>query len=367
MVGRIHLITGTDAARIAERSRALVSELAGDNPDVFALDVIQEGDEVAPPAALGLLVQAVLTPPFLGGAKTVWLKNFSAFKEEKKAGTSGPLGVAFDRLVGVLEKGLGDDIALVMSGSDVDKRHRLYKLCEKTGRVELLDKPDMKQKNWQAEMGRVLRESAEAKGLKLSPPAVEHLISVIGTETAAVDSQLEKLRCYLGDGQTVTGDVAQLMCQGDGETVFWALGDAVGKRNLIRALGEIDTVLSLEKSPDGAVLGLVWQLSGLFRQMLQAKILLAVMKVGVPQLSRRLQDLSDEHKVEYALRGLEIVGMHPYRCQMLAEQAENYTGDELIDAVTGIRDVHWHCVTSGGDKRIALESMLARVCARPRR
>jgi len=361
MAGTLHVVTGTDAARITDRGRELVKELAGEDADAFGLDTIREGDEVTAPSALGQLIQAILTPPFLGGRKTIWLKDFSAFKDEKKKGTSGPLGGMFDRLIEVLQADIPEGVSVLISGPAMDKRKRLFKLCGKIGDVEVLDKPDIKQRDWQTAMGRVLREKADEKGIRLSREAVEHLIAVIGTETAAVDAQLEKLRCYLGEGQTVSGEDAQLLCQGDGETVFWAVSDAVGHRNLKRVLAEIENVLSLEKNPAGAVLGLVRQISGSFRQMLQARILMLQLRVGSRQLSRTLQGLSDDRKFELAMDGLEIVGFHPFRCQKVAEQAERYSGNELIDAVISVRDVYRHCVSSGADNRVALESMLAGV------
>jgi DNA polymerase III delta subunit len=355
----LHIITGTDAARIAEQGRERARDLAGEGADAFGLDTIREGDDVPPPTALGQVVQAILTPPFLGGRKTIWLKDFSAFPDEKKKGARGPLQAMFDRLIEVLEAGVPDGVAVLLTGPGMDKRKGLFKLGEKLGNVDVIDKPDIKQRGWQAAMARVLREKAGEKELRLSTEAVEHLTAVIGTETAAVDAHLEKLRCYLGAGQTVSGEDAQLLCQGDGETVFWAVTDAVGRRDLKAVLTEIETVLSLEKSPDSAVLRLVRQISGIFRQMLQARVLMLQLKVGARQLSRTLQGINDDKKFELAMAGLDIVGIHPFRCQKVAEQAEKYSGHELIDAVLGIRDVYRHCVSSGADNRVALESMLA--------
>lgn len=361
MAGKLFLITGTDTARIAERSRSLIREVAGDSPDAFAMDTIAERDEFNAQNALGEFIQAILTPPFLGGEKTVWLKNFSAFKDEKKKGSPGALASLFDRLIEVLGKGLPDGLAVVMSGADVDKRKRLYKLCAKIGDVETLDKPDIKSRDWQREMGRLIRERASAKGLRLKPEALDHLISILGTNTAAVDSQVEKLRCYLGEDGTVSGDVAQLLCQGDGETVYWGVTDALGARDLNRVFTEIETVLALEKNPDGAILKLVYQTSGYFRQLLQVKILMMKLKISARQMSGAVKNLSPEKKKDLLDDGLEVVNIHPYRCQMMGEQAERYSGGDLVDAVIHSRDVFQHCVSRGGSNRVALESMLAGV------
>ncbi|MDT8389760.1 MAG: hypothetical protein RRC34_04530 [Lentisphaeria bacterium] len=359
MAGTLFLITGTDTARVAERSRALIRDIAGENPDAFALDTITERDEFTAQNALAEFIQAILTPPFLGGSKTVWLKHFSAFKDEKKKGSPGAMAGLFDRLIDVLAKGIPDGLAVVMSGPDVDKRKSLYKLCVKIGTVEVLDKPDIKSQDWRREMERLLQAGARAKGLRLKPEAVDHLISILGTDTAAIDSQLEKVWCYLGQDGTVSGELAQLLCQGDGETVYWGVTDAIGARDLNKLFAEIETVLALEKNPDGAILKMVYQVSGFFRQLLQAKILMMTLNVSARQVSGALKNLSPEKKKDLLDAGLEVVTIHPYRCQMISEQAERYGGGDLVDAVIHCRDVFQHCVGGGGSHRVALESMLA--------
>lgn len=363
MAGRLYLITGTDGSRISERALEVARELAGDTDDAFGLDIIREGDEVTPADALAQAIQSILTPPFLSGEKTVWLRDFSGFKEEGSKSGGGGLPPLFERLNELLAAGVPDGLNVLLSGTDVDKRRRLYKLCNREGTVETLDKPDITRKHWQQEMARVLREKAEVKGLRLTREATDHLISVIGTHTGAVETELEKLRCYLGQDGSVSGETAQLLCHGDGETVYWALTDAIGQRDLPGTMNQIEAVLRLEKNPDGAVLGMVLQIATHFRLMLQAKVLTYQVKVPAKQLSRTVQTWSDDRKVELALQGLEIVGKHPYRCQMVAVQAERFSGRELVDAVIACRDVCLHCVTSGADKRVALESMLARTLA----
>lgn len=361
MAGQLFLITGTDSARIAERCRELIREVAGDTPDAFALDTIAERDELNAQGALAEFIQAVLTPSFPGGEKTVWLKNFSAFKDEKKKGASGAMAGLFDRLIGVLELGIPDGLSVVMNGPDVDKRKRLYKLCLKIGEVEIHDKPDIKSREWQREMGRLIREGAATKGLRLEPAALDHLLAVLGTNTAGIDSQLEKLRCYLGEDGTISGDVAQLLCQGDGETVYWGVTDALGTRDLHQVFKEIEAVLALEKNADGAILNLVRQISSYFRQLLQVKLLMVTLKLSARQLNSALKNLSEDRKKRLVDDGMDVAIIHPYRCQIMGGQAERYSGSDLVDAVIHSRDVYWQCVNRGGNTRVALESMLAGV------
>ncbi len=364
MASQLYLITGNDAEAIAAKGRELLRTLCGDKPDAFALDTIREGDEVTPADAVNLTAQAVRTPSFFGG-KTVWLKNFSAFKEEKKQGAPGSVAKGLERLAELIEAGLPSDITLVLSGPEVDKRKRLFKCCSAAGEVILFDKPDAKQRDWQAAMGRLLQERAAAKKLRLTPEARDHLVAILGTETGGIDSELEKLACYLDGQTTVDGATAELLCHGDGQTVSWAINDLLGRRNLGSALSCLDAVLAAEKTPDSAVFGLVWQISGLFRQLLQMRVLMAKFKLRAgPAVGNWLRGLAAEEKTRLAESGFEVANFHPYRGQLLAESAANYSGDELIDAVIRLRDVSFHCVTSGADNRVALESALVRICSR---
>jgi DNA polymerase III delta subunit len=364
----VFLVTGSDAAGIAAKASALAKKAAGPNPDAFSLDVICPREDRSTAETLGDLVTSVLSPSFLGGRKTVWLQDFNAFASEGAKTAKTAEAAAFTRLCELIKAGIPEDIVLILSGPGVDKRRKLYKTCTAAGQVVWCAKPDVKDRNWQGGMKALVLEAARGKGFKLPDNVCGYLVDIIGTDTLRIDAELEKLICYCGGvDQSVSLADARQVCQGDGEVVSWTLQDALGKRNLAESLEQIDLLLRSEKNPDGAIIGLVLQLAGRFRQMLQVKIYMQ--KHGL-RSSRQIQDamssLSGESKALSLSQGFEFVTFHPYRVFLLAEQAGRFSGPELVDSITWFKDANLACVSSGVASRVILEQLVVKlVGARP--
>ena len=84
----IHFVTGSDEAAVRKAASALARELAP-GADVFGLEIIDGAVDTADAAVkcVQKTIQALLTLPFLGGSKLVWLKNAS-FLADSVAGRS---------------------------------------------------------------------------------------------------------------------------------------------------------------------------------------------------------------------------------------------------------------------------------------
>lgn len=360
----LFLISGNDLAAIESRARQLATELAGENADAFGLDVVRESDEANALDALKQTINSMLSPPFMGGRKTVWLKDFSSFAAEKKGAKQGTVGGALNRLTEIIEKGIPNDICLLMNGPGIDKRKRLYKLCNSSGVVEFCDKPDMRDRNWQEKVAAMIRDKAAEKKLKLSQPVVTYLVGAIGIDTARIENELEKLAAFCGD-ETDAPELAVVhsLCPAEGETVPWALWDAVGSRNAEQAVKTLAALLHNENNPESAIMGYVLQTASFIRNMLQIKILMYKEKIRNPRaVYDFLQRTGGDTRQDYIDQGIEIIGFHPYRARMLAEQAARFKGQELVAALMALRNACRSCVTSDGTNRATLERTLIEIC-----
>lgn len=365
----IYLFSGTDEASFLKEAEKLVKELAGEDPDPFLYDHLRENEETKPVDVLGKTISAVLSPPFFGGPKVVYLQNFSGFSNEPKKTDKSQFAVEYKKLCDVIGKGIGSDIVLVMSGAGIDKRKGLYKACNAAGTVKLFEKPDVKDRNWQESMTSFIRKAANDKGMNIGHDVCEFLVQAIGAETSRVESELEKLLCYCGGpGEKVTVKDAREICSGKGEAISWSLLDSAGARNVTEALDLLNVLLEQSKDPEGDILGLVLQLAGRYRQLLQIRVF---MQKTAAKSARRVQDLiknaSREQKVQWGNEGFEFVNFHPFRAFKLAEQAMNYSGPELVEALAVLRDANWKCVSAGVSKRIVMEDMLVRLLSRKQR
>ena len=99
-----------------------------------------------------------------------------------------------------------------------------------------------------------------------------------------------------------------------------------------------------------------------FRQALQIRLFMAVNKISNPvSLKRTLEGASDDQKQQWVADGTEFVTMHPYRVQMLAEQAVRYAPQEIIEAIRTLRDALWQCISSSTAPRVSLENALLKI------
>ena len=64
------------------RADQLFHELAGENPDDFHVDIISQGDNGPAAETVAQVISSIRQPAFMGGAKTVWLKQFTGFDQE---------------------------------------------------------------------------------------------------------------------------------------------------------------------------------------------------------------------------------------------------------------------------------------------
>ncbi len=359
----VFLITGTDQAIIATTAEKLVREVAGENPDPFSLDVIREREGASTAEVVCELLNSLASPSFLGGRKTVWLQTVSAFEAEGAKTSKTAEAKAFAKLCEVIQAGLPEDMLLVMSGSGVDQRKRLYKVCKELGNVTVCNKPEVRNRNWQAEMGRLVQEAARAKGMRLRPDVTAYLVEVLGTDTLRIDPELEKLCCYCGgpEAQVTLAD-AQEICLGSGEAMSWSFSDALGHRQLDEAMRLLDVLLRQEKEPEGAVLGLLLQTAGRFRQLLQLRVFMQEKNLRSPgQVMSAVEGLSKEAKETAVASGFECISFHPYRVKMLAEQAVKFSGPELVRSIGLHRDANRACVGSNVSNRVIMEQLIIKL------
>ncbi|MBP5640222.1 MAG: hypothetical protein J6X55_12130 [Victivallales bacterium] len=372
MSTNVYLIIGNDEAQISETSAKLIEKVAGPTPDAFSLDVYQEPESGVEPELIINLIRSLQSPPFLGGTKTVWLKHFSSFSAETVK--SSDVGKALRELAQFISNGIPKDIVLVMDGpysADKKSRGELLKACEAYSKesVIILSKPDKMNRNWQEDMSICINNAAKDKGVALQGGVVEYLIEVLGTDTARIDSELEKLICYKGGTeQPITVEDARLLCEGQGEEFSWSFGNAIGKRNINDCLRIIDAMSERTNDADRIARSLILTAAGYFRQMLQLQIFMSQNHISTPSsLNMALKNVSSEQRDEWKKAWPDIVSMHPFRAQKLAEDAMRYKPQEAIRAMTIFRDALWQCMSSSTSARVSLENALFESVVKPSR
>lgn len=344
----LYLISGDDEIRIHAQADALFHELAGENPDDFSVDVIAEDDRGPRAEMLRDVMSSVRQPAFMGGAKTIWLKQFSGFAQEPAAKVKNdPMGVR--ALAEFFAEPLPDDIFVILEGVGCDEKKGLAKACAANGQVIWCRKPTTGRKGWREEMKRCISEVTAQKGITLSFDALEALVDALGGDTTLIAGELEKLVCYMGGTeQPITAEAVRELCPPYGDQENWAIGDPVGNRDLPGTLSLVEMLMARDKDPDGTARALLYSLGRQFRTFISLRIYMAMnrLKSGM-QLKEHLEAMTMEEKRKLAAGDAPFATGNTWRNKFQADQAMNYSPHELIQAICTVRDALL-AINSGG-------------------
>jgi DNA polymerase-3 subunit delta len=176
--------------------------------------------------------------------RVVWVSNAEASLprgkvDEASAGTTGPLG----SLPQYLKQPTPGVVLVVeasrfeLDGEDKAKAERVRKLYAAIpAQVEF---PRFSA----AEARQLTLELTKASGLVLDGDAVDLLVDSLGADAMRISVEIEKLRLYAGDrGKIGVSELASLVPDSSVSTIF-VLVDALGRRDRLRALELVDTLL----------------------------------------------------------------------------------------------------------------------------
>ncbi len=361
-MGTLILITGDDPSSIQTSAKKHMHTLVGDEPDEWSTEVVKEDAERGPEEVLKSLLESLYTPSFLGGDKTIHLQNFSAFGDEpaKSTKSPSPTGILLRKLAEFIVSNFPDDVNLIMSGGGIDKRKALFKACSEHGKVEVYAKPDLKSYKWRESVIGILRDRAGELGMTLDRASLEYLTEVIGTDTGRIPMELEKVFCYAGETPTL----AQVrdVCAGNREAYFFAFTQALGERKLNACMEALTQTMANAKNEDGECIRLIRMSANQFRKLLHARIAMYVTNSRDGRaLKRAVKNLSAADRDRLA--GNSVLSMGDWQVGNLGDQATNYSGAELREAIQRFANVDRSNVSSSLPRRLVLETLIVQVIA----
>ena len=141
-------------------------------------------------------------------------------------------------LAAMVKTGLPAGQTLVISAvPKVDKRQSLYKTCKAVAVIHELESPE-KNKPWQ--LAKYARDVTLARlkqvGLKMESRAMSAFLDKVSTDARQIANEIEKLSVYVGDRREVTMADVDMIVSSTGELAAWDFADAVGARDLPKAL-----------------------------------------------------------------------------------------------------------------------------------
>jgi len=257
--GNLFLVSGTDDLSALRKADEIVDRLCPPEDQAFGLETLnpESGDKLADNvcAVLRNTIEALLTPPFLGGKKTVYLRNAPFFNPLTDPGRFESVKAEVTRLTDLLKKGLPEGIAFVLLTDKIHKSTAFYKICKSRGEIHSFDEPEKKQeieKDFKPRVGALLDQA----GISMSSSVLGSFLGRTGYNLRQVASEIEKLSLYLGDRKKVTLEDVQLMVATVRENKFYVFADTFCKGNLADTLHILRQMMEQSESPVGLVINL---------------------------------------------------------------------------------------------------------------
>jgi DNA polymerase-3 subunit delta len=361
------LVCGDDEFAVKKRAseifQAWSQEAGGMDHEIIDAAVSNSGDALS---AIAKLREAIQTLPFFGSAKVVWLRDCTFLGEERAASAQAVMETLGD-LAGELKNFKWQNVRLLISAGKVDRRKTFFKTLEKIGTVENFEALSADDKDWAERIEMAARTIVRERDKEISEEALAELVARVGPNARQMENEIEKLTLFTAGRKNIEfGDVAAI-CSRNKTARAFALGDALGDRDLPRLLKRLDEELwemkydSDKRSGIGLLYGLISKIRAmlLLKEMLQEGWLKPETDYNrfKAQLTRVPTDRLPADK------RFNPLALNPYVLFRALPQAKKYSRAELVRAMDLLLACNRRLVSSGLDKALVLQQILVEIAA----
>jgi DNA polymerase-3 subunit delta len=360
----VALICGDDDFAVKQRAKDLFKkwcvELGGEDHEIVEAMVGNSGEALK---VIGRLREALQTLPFFGSGKVVWLRDCNFLGDERTA-SSADVTETLGELAHELKEFQWKSVRLLVSAGKVDKRKVFYKTLDKIGGVESFDGWSVNDKDWAVQAELMVRKALQARDKKISEDALAELVARIGPQPRQLANEVEKVCLYLGERSEITEADVNAICTKNKMARAFALGDALGNRNLPVLLRCLDDELwemqfDKDKSEIGMLYGLISKVRALL--MLKEMILEGWVKAtndynGFKTQIERVPAAKLPSDKKY-----NPLALNPYVLFKALSQVRNYSQTELIRAMELLLQANRRLVSRALDERIVLQQTLVQI------
>lgn len=366
----VALICGEDDFAVKQRARELyqkwAAELGGEDHETIEATVANSGDALK---AIAKLREALQTLPFFGGGKAIWLRDCNFLGDERTA-SSGDVAETLAELAQELKDFQWQNVRLLVSAGKVDKRKTFYKTLEKIGRVEAFDGWSVNDKDWAGQAELMAAKLIQARGKKIGDDALAELVARIGPQPRQLANEVEKLCLYVGERPEITKADVDAICIKNKLARAFALGDALGNRNLpalLKCLDEELWEIEAKIDKDKSEIGLLYGLIGKVRALLMLK---EMMREGWIKATSDYNSFKSQlERVPAAKlpadKKYNPLSLNPYVLFKALGQVKNYSESELVRAMDLLLQANQRLVSSALDERIVLQQTLVLIVGAP--
>jgi DNA polymerase-3 subunit delta len=361
------LVCGDDEFAVKQRARQLYQqwcdEIGGMDHEIIEAAVANSGEAVA---AIARLREALQTLPFFGSGKVIWLRDCNFLGEERVASTQA----VTEALADIAEElkafawSRNREIRLLISAGKVDKRKAFFKTLDKIGGVEYLAGWSAEDRDWAEHAEFTARKAVHERKKEISAEAVAELVNRVGPHPRQLDSEVEKLCLFIGERDRIETEDVNEVCVRNRLARAFALGDALGNRDLPRLLRRLDEELwevkvDSRRSEIGLLYGLIAKVRAmlLLKEMLQEGWIKPEMDYN--RFKAQLQRVPADRLPSD--RRFNPLALNPYVLYKALPQTRRYSEAELISAMDLLLRCNQRLVSSGLDETLVLQKTLVQI------
>lgn len=361
------LICGDDEFAVKQHARQLYQqwcdEIGGMDHEIIEASVANSGEVLV---ALARLREALQTLPFFGTGKVIWLRDCNFLGDERVASA-----LAVTESLGDLAEELKNfawarhsGIRLLISAGKVDKRKSFFKTLDKIGSVETFAGWSVEDRDW-AERAEVAAQTAVRERKKeISQEALAELVNRVGPNPRQLENEVEKLCLFVAERKAIEADDVDSVCIQNKTARAFALGDALGDRDLPRLLRRLDEELwEVKFDPKKSEIGLLYGLIAKVRAMLLLKEMLREGWIK-PEMDYNRFKAQLQHVPPDKLPGdrrYNPLALNPYVLYKALPQIKRYSEAELIRAMDLLLRCNQQLVSSGLDETLILQHTLVQI------
>lgn len=356
-MSELYIISGDDDFARKRHARDTAAQLCN-NPEPENDECVEiiPGDSAALKVddLAALFVEALRTPPFLCERKIIWMRHHPDLEKL----TADKPSAAYAELFSLLSAPLPPEIDVLIDGPGLDRRRARAKELKNAGaKMEICTAVRASDKAAVENRREVIDNFVRSTGKHLAPDARQYLLEVIGGDSGTLANELEKLNCYTGNAPEITLDDCLAIISRTTEALSWEFTSAVVENNRAKALLTLAKLMSQKEN--GMEIRMLSGLSSEYQKLIQTRLAMKQLKVSRAN-PNSFSALPPEIKEQFPDNPL--LKMHPFRAFKTCEAAMRFSGNELAEKLTFIRDAYRALVSGGGDSRILLEQLITKLC-----
>ena len=316
---------------------------------------------------LSRLREALQTLPFFGGAKAIWLQNCT-FLGDERAASAQAVTEDLAELTQQLKTFPWTGVRLLVSAGKVDKRKSFFKAIEKHGTVENFAGWSVDDRDWADQAETWVRQRLIESTKQISDEAAAAIVAQVGPNSRLLASETDKLITYAGAREKIDlRDVESIVTRNKHARAF-ALGDALGDRDLPRVLRCLsEEVWEMKSDSQKSEIGLLYGLITKVRVLLFLKEMLRLGYIKVERDFNRFKAQLQRVPTEAlpADKRFSPLAMNPYVLFKGTGQAGRYSEDELIRAMELLLRCNQRLIFSSLDEVTVLQQTLVEIVGSP--